>query len=44
MSKEERKTIKELKNTKDIIIVQANDGCKIVVIDKEEYVLIIKEK
>ena len=44
MSKEECQAMKELKNTKDIIIVQADKGVKIVVMDKEEYVLKIEEK
>ena len=44
MSKEERKAMKELKNTKDIIIVQAEKRGKIVVMDTEEYVFKIKEK
>ena len=44
MSKEERKAMKELKDAKDIVIVQADKSGKIAVMDKEEYALKIEEK
>ena len=43
MSKEERKAMKELKNAKDMVIVQADKKGKIAVMDKE-HVLNIEEK
>ena len=43
MSKE-RKATKELKNAKDIVIVQADKRGKIALMDKEEYILKIEEK
>ena len=39
MSKEEHKAMKELKNAKDIVIVQAGKRGKIAVMDKGEYVI-----
>ena len=44
MFKEERKEMKEIKNEKDIVIVQADKMSKIAVMDKKEYVLKIEEK
>ena len=44
MSFEERKALKDLKDIKNIIVVQADKGGKIVVMNKEEYVTKIEEK
>jgi hypothetical protein len=44
MNKEENIALKEIKAMHDIIIVQADKGGKIVVLDKEEYITKIEEK
>ena len=44
LTREERNALKELKNNRDIMIVQADKGGKIVVMDREEYVVKVEEK
>ena len=44
ITKEEQKLIKELKQNEEIVIVQADKGGKIVILNKEEYINKIEEK
>jgi predicted GIY-YIG superfamily endonuclease len=44
MNNEERKAMKELKNMDNIIVVQADKGGKVVVMNKEDYINKIEDK
>ncbi|CAF1290674.1 unnamed protein product [Didymodactylos carnosus] len=44
MTKEEIKTLNEIKSNENIVVVQADKGGKIVILDKDEYIKKIEEK